>query len=261
MSGKAEVLFRSGTHECLMFNDLVEGHGVQSNQFLIRSGQHSMLLDPGGDLTYIPLTIALSRHIRLRELDYIFASHQDPDIIAAIDRWIVNTGCRVLVSQLWSRFLPHLVAANVDKQMGSFANQIDAIPDAGKRVLLGEAELIILPAHFLHSVGNFQIYDPTSKILFSGDMGASIDDHVGSAFVEDFDSHIPKMAGFHKRYMVSGKVTGLWARMVRDLDVDMIVPQHGKAFKGEHVETFLDWVSDLECGIDLMNRGNYTIPD
>lgn len=261
MVGKARVLYRSGQHECLAFNDLVEGEGVQSNQFLIRNGEHSMLLDPGGDLTYIPLTIALSRHIRLRDLDYIFASHQDPDIIAAIDRWIVNTGCRVLVSKLWSRFLPHLVAANVDKQMGNFANFIDAIPDQGKRIKLGDAELIILPAHFLHSVGNFQVFDVTSGILFSGDMGASMDEVTDSPFVDDFEAHIPKMAGFHARYMCANKVTRLWARMVRELDIRMIVPQHGRAFQGEQINQFLDWVSDLECGIDLMGRGQFTVPD
>ena len=29
-----------------------------------------------------------------------------------------------------------------------------------------------LPAHFLHSVGNFHIYDPIAKILYTGDLGA-----------------------------------------------------------------------------------------
>lgn len=67
---------------------------------------------------------------------------------------------------------------------------------------LGKTQLFALPAHFLHSEGNFQFYDPISKILFSGDMGASL---LGDADVrvEDFDAHIPTMRGFHQRYMVS----------------------------------------------------------
>jgi flavorubredoxin len=35
-------------------------------------------------------------------------------------------------------------------------------------------ELKIIPAHFLHSTGNFTLYDPISKILFSGDIGVSV---------------------------------------------------------------------------------------
>jgi hypothetical protein len=32
-------------------------------------------------------------------------------------------------------------------------------------------------------------------------------------------AHIPRMEGFHRRYMVSGKVLKLWANMVRDLPI------------------------------------------
>ena len=50
-------------------------------------------------------------------------------------------------------------------------DRIIALPDRGQSIALGKCQLKAVPAHFLHSVGNFQIYDPVSKILFSGDMG------------------------------------------------------------------------------------------
>ncbi len=262
MQSKPKVLFRQGQHLCLAFNDLVEGHGVQSNQFLLMNGDQSILLDPGGDLTYIPLNIAITRFVNPKKLNYIFASHQDPDIIASIDRWVMNTDCQVLVSKLWGRFLPHLLSSHVDKQVGDFSQRIIEIPDQGTRLPFGNSELIILPAHFLHSVGNFQIYDPISKILFSGDMGASIGDSTDDHLVKDFDSHVPLMSGFHERYMCSNKVTNLWARMVRKLDLEMIVPQHGQAFKGTAmIDAFLNWISDLECGIDRIRQFNFSVPD
>ena len=47
----ATELFRSGDHVCVAFNDLVRGDdGVQANQFLIRHGDQSALIDPGGAL-------------------------------------------------------------------------------------------------------------------------------------------------------------------------------------------------------------------
>ncbi len=104
------VLFDNGSHQCLCFDDLVSGEGVQSNQFLIVDNGQYLLLDPGGDLTYTPLSLELSKRFPLQELDYIFASHQDPDIIAALDKWLLHTRARVICSKLWARFLPHLTA-------------------------------------------------------------------------------------------------------------------------------------------------------
>ena len=69
------------------------------------------------------------------------------------------------------------------------------------------------------------------------------------------------MRGFHQRYMCSKKVTRLWANMVRDMDVEMIVPQHGRPFQSkESINRFLDWISDLDCGIDLLTQANYRCP-
>ena len=79
--------------------------------------------------------------------------------------------------------------------------------------------------------------------------------------VEDFDAHIPHMEGFHKRFMSSRKICRLWVNMVRKLDIEWIVPQHGASFKGKDmVERFLAWVEDLECGVDLMTQENYRVP-
>src|SRR5690554_6287722 len=102
------VLFDNGSHQCLMFDDLVTGDGIQSNQFLITDSGESLLLDPGGDLTYTPLSMELSKCINMQDLTYIFASHQDPDIIAALDKWLLHTKAKVITSKLWARFLPHL---------------------------------------------------------------------------------------------------------------------------------------------------------
>ena len=39
--------------------------------------------------------------------------------------------------------------------------------------------------------------------------------------------------------------------MVRQLDIETIAPQHGALFKGPEMSArFIDWISDLECGID-----------
>jgi flavorubredoxin len=254
------VLFDNGTHQCLCFDDLVTGEGVQTNQFLIVDNEQYMLLDPGGDLTYTPLSLELSKQIPVQDLTYIFASHQDPDIIAALDKWLLHTKAKVICSRLWARFLPHLTANYLAVSHGiSTYDRIIALPDRGQTLPLGRSMLKAVPAHFLHSVGNFQLYDPVSKILFSGDMGASLVDDAQP--VSDFAAHLSTMEGFHRRYMASNKVCRLWADMVRKMDVEMIVPQHGRPFIGQAmINTFLDWISQLECGMDLMGPADYALP-
>lgn len=253
------VLYRRDGHSCMVFNDLVSGHGVQANQFLIIDENHTALIDPGGDLTYTPLSIELSKHVSVRELDFIFASHQDPDIISSLPRWMMHSDCKVVTPKLWSRFLPHLASSFVtDTLEQTMAERIIAVPDRGQRIAFGRSHIDCLPAHFLHSVGNINFYDPVSNILFSGDIGASMVDSGAAEPVEDFVSHIQLMQAFHQRYMVSNKACRLWAKMVAQMDVQMIVPQHGKPLAGRvMVAQFLKWIANLRCGTDLMAEHNY----
>jgi flavorubredoxin len=254
----ATELYNQDNHICTVFSDLVTGQGVQSNQFFILDNGISAVIDPGGYLTYTPLTMAVNQYINLKDLNFLFASHQDPDIITSVDRWLMYTECKVAISTLWGRFVPHNVP---NYRQSELENRFLLIPDEGMNIQLGNTIIKAIPAHFLHSVGNFQFYDTKSKILFSGDMGASVGEGDPSESVTDFAAHIPSMKGFHQRYMVSNKVCRLWANMVREMDIEMIVPQHGKAFIGKEMVTqFLDWISDLECGIDLMDQNSFQVP-
>ena len=78
--------------------------GIQANQFLIIDHERAAVIDPGGDLTYVPLTMELNKYTRLKNLDYVMASHQDPDIITSMPRWLVYTDAKVVASKLWARF-------------------------------------------------------------------------------------------------------------------------------------------------------------
>ena len=251
-------LYRDKHHACYMFTNLIEedGQAVQANQFLIVDGGTGAIIDPGGNLAYNELYMGMSKHFSPQHLSYLIASHADPDIIASLDRWMSSTQAKLVISTVWERFVPHFTKA------GKTENRVIGVPDRGGRLPLGHNELWLLPAHFMHSEGNFQFYDPVSKILFSGDMGASLVDHSQAAQpVRDFDDHVLTMIGFHRRYMISNKICRFWVNMVRQLDVEMIVPQHGCRFEGKvMVNRFLDWIETLQCGVDLMTQSNYRAP-
>ncbi|MFW1857345.1 MBL fold metallo-hydrolase [Acinetobacter defluvii] len=256
------VLFDNGVHKCIVFTSLVKGEGIQANQFLIINGAEGAIIDPGGDLTYTPLTMELFKYIRLENIKYVFGSHQDPDIITSMPRWLMHTKAQIVASKLWARFLPHLNSAFTSNKMeGEWFDRLIELPDEGMSLRLGNSELYSIPAHFLHSVGNFQFYDPISKVLFSGDLGASI---VGNPEepVKNMQAHLASMRGFHQRYMCSNKILRYWVDMVKDMDIEMIVPQHGAPFVGrEIIDQFLDWLWDLPCGVDLMEKRVFRCPE
>jgi len=249
-------LYNDGDHICVAFRDLVSGDAVQANQFLIFDTDHAALIDPGGELTYTDLYLGISKYMNVKNLDYVIASHQDPDIVASIHKWLVGTNCKVVVPQLWERFIPHFT------RPGKLAGRVISMPDQGTNLQLGNIGLKALPAHFLHAEGNFHFYDPKSKILFSGDMGANLCEDLSKLDkpVKRISDVLPTMEGFHMRYMNSNRVCRLWANMVSQLEISMIVPQHGRCLVGKAIPEFLTWISNLECGIDLMTQDNYRVP-
>lgn len=246
------VLFDRDGHRNVLLEDFGHGLAVQANQHVIVHGNEAMLLDPGGHKVYNRALAALTKILGPSKLRHLFLSHQDPDIVAAVNGWLMTTDADAWCSELWVRFVPHF---GIDELV---IDRLKPIPDEGMYLPLGGAEVMILPAHFLHSCGNFHVYDPISKILYTGDLGASI----GMDYVEvaDFDEHVKYMEGFHRRYMASKRVMKAWADMARTLDVEVIAPQHGALFRGkEMVNRFLDWVSDLDCGIDLL-ESRFRVP-
>jgi len=213
---------------------------IDTNQYLVEDNGKGLLTDPGGLEIFPEYISILSKDIDMERLEAIFASHQDPDIVSSLSLWLeVCPQLKTYVPSTWSLFIPHFGGGS----------SLTSIPDAGINIPLGSSDLVAIPAHYVHSSGNFSLYDPALKVLFSGDIGAALlpkDD--AKIFVEDFDSHVQFMEGFHKRWMPSNRAKNDWVRRVRELDVTMMCPQHGCIFRGDDVKRFLDWFEALEVG-------------
>jgi flavorubredoxin len=246
------TLYDDGSHRNLLLEDFGHGQMVQANQHLVIHGRAGMILDPGGHKVYTRALAETSALLGRATLQYVFLSHQDPDIVAALNGWLMTTDATAFASSLWLRFIPHF---GLDSLV---IDRLRPVPDEGMRIDLAGAELLVLPAHFLHSPGNFSVYDPVSRILYSGDLGASLG--MDYREVADFGAHLKYMEGFHRRYMASRKAARAWVRMVRTLDVETIAPQHGALFRGKEMAgRFLDWLFELDCGVDLMPE-RYLVP-
>ena len=248
----SEVIWQNDHHKFvwLGIGDPAQEKGISSNQYLVVDQSEGYVLDPGGYNVFDRVFENIAEFTSYDQLKGLFISHQDPDICVSLISWLeVQPDIEVIVSGLWERFIPHL-ALPVSPKM-------KPLPDEGGEVkLLSGSVLRFVPAHFLHSPGNFHVYDEASKILFTGDLGAAlVPEDKWSLFVGDFEAHIPYMEGFHRRYMSSNKALRNYIDYVRTLEIEMICPQHGTIFKGENVKKFMDWLYGLDVGVDYKNWG------
>jgi flavorubredoxin len=245
------TLYDDGRHAFyhLGWEEQEEEGFVQTNQYLIRHGDEVTLLDPGGAHVFPRVLANVAEVVPIDHIRHIFYSHQDPDVSSGVTLWLpIAERAKVYISGQWTRFLPHFGVYD--------ARRIVGIPDGGSEIALSDGtRLPCVPSHFLHSVGQFSLYDPIAKILFSGDIGAAIFPP-GSRYAEakDFDAHVRLMEGFHKRYMASNAACRAWVDRVSSLPLEAIAPQHGAVMRGETARRFLGWLRELRCGTDLIDQ-------
>lgn len=250
------TLFNSLSHKFILLNESEPGEeeGVRSNQYLVMHQGDGVLLDPGGFGVMPSVLTELMRYMKTDGIKGIFLSHQDPDIVGGIATWLELTHAPVYVSRIWLRFLPHYGIADMARFVG--------VPDEGMACEIAPGfTLQLIPAHFLHSEGQINVYDPISKILFTGDIGAAmLPSDEEYEFVDDFAAHLPYIEGFHRRYMCCNKAARSWVESLSELDIEMLAPQHGPIYRGQAVADFLDWFRKLQCGVDLMFKSGHFAP-
>ncbi len=239
---KSSTIYQGKHHSWVMFgrDESKPEKIIDTNQYLISTDSESMLLDPGGIELFSPMLTAILGHTSIDKVTTLFASHQDPDIISSVGLWDKTLpNAKLYAPWIWEGFIRHFGMENIE---------FKGIKDEGGEIQLGSTNLRFIPAHYLHSSGNFNVYDPEAKILMSGDIGAALEEGDVPMFVESFSAHISKMEYFHRRWMPSNKAKLNWIARVRDLEIDMMAPQHGRIFKGDMVHEFLAWFEKLDVG-------------
>lgn len=238
---KVEKLFDDG-HQWFVFGRDPEKPKqiIDTNQYMVKTGTEALLIDPGGIEVFAPMLAEILHHANVGELTNIFASHQDPDIISSLGYWDKALPEATLhAPAIWEGFLRHFGCDNI---------QYASIADEGGSINLDGKELQFIPAHYLHSSANFNVYDPQAKILMSGDIGAALEEPEAPMFIDNFDEHTSKMEYFHKRWMPSHEAKMNWINRIRQMDIDIMAPQHGRIFKGDDIQRFLDWFEELPVG-------------
>lgn len=244
---KATIIYQSGQHQWIAIARDSErpNYLIDTNEYLITDSTTALLTDPGGSEIFSKVFAAICEAFDPTKIGAIFASHQDPDIISSLSLWLdFNPELKCYLSQLWTTFVPHF---------GGTDQTFISIPDEGFPITVGSLHLQVIPAHYLHSSGNFHLYDEAARLFFSGDIGAAmLPETMNELFVKDFDRHIGYAKGFHQRWMGSPEAKRLWCERVAAMKIDMLCPQHGAIYQGRDVERFINWFSELQVGTGLL---------
>mgnify|MGYP001024584395 CR=1 FL=1 len=241
---KTQTIFQDGTHKWVAIVRDPERPDslIDTNEYLVANGVQGLILDPGGAEIFPAVFSALAAEFDPSAVVGLFASHQDPDIISSLAMWLeFNPKMHCYPSWLWESFIPHF---------GGTSDTFVPIPDEGMEIGLNGLTLTAVPAHYLHSSGNFHLYDRQARMYFSGDVGAALlPPEEAGLFVEDFDRHIKHAEGFHRRWMGSNEAKRRWCERVAQMEIDMLCPQHGAIYQGADVQRFINWFDELQVGI------------
>ncbi len=214
---------------------------IDTNQYVILSNGKAFLTDPGGTEIFPAVLSKISEFVSVENIDGFLCSHQDPDIMSSLPLWMeLAPHAKVYLSWLWSDFVAHFGY--------EFVKNFITIEDEGRTIQICDHKLTLIPAHYLHSSGNFNLYDAKAKILFSGDIGSALVPPGSDIFVKDFNEHKRHMETFHRRWMPSNEAKRDWCRRISKLDIDLLCPQHGSLFQGKDVNKFLNWFEEFQVG-------------
>ncbi|WP_022847474.1 MULTISPECIES: oxygen-binding di-iron domain-containing protein [unclassified Desulfurobacterium] len=218
------------------------------NAYLISSGGINILIDPGGIQHFPQVKDRVTKIVgNPANVTHIITHHQDPDVIGSLPEWLkINPEITVITTPRTKVLIPYY---GFDREN---VNWLDVSPLDDTIIDIGNSStLIFLSAPFLHFPDAFVTYDSRSRILFSGDIFAAIQNR-WELIVKNMEKHKNEMMYFHVYYMASQKALKYFVNKVSPFNIKAIAPQHGSIIPEEFVKTALDFLSELKCGIDLL---------
>jgi flavorubredoxin len=214
----------------------------------------SLLIDPGPTSDFVSLSRKVSSVLPggLLNINLAFINHQDPDVVGVLPKmYAMNRRLNIIATEdTW-----RLVSLN---GLGSVRfRSIDQVQDQ-RLVLPTGHKLQFIPTPYCHFRGASMIYDLESRILFTGDFLGGVEASGLIATEENWAG----VKAFHQIYMPSNEAMKLAVKKIRALDPTplALAPQHGGLIKGDLIEFFLERISELPVGLDIVTTVNDRLP-
>lgn len=230
----------------------LENDPFQCHPYLIINADESILVDPGSMLEFNEVVRKIKSLIDINSIKYIILHHQDPDLAASvpeIEKLINRDDLQIVTHSRMSLLVKHYMIKSsyyeIDKENLILKTQ------NGKTL-----EFYTTP--YCHSPGAFVTYEPTTKVLFSGDIFGGIEE--SWSFFAD-KTYFEKAKLFHKEYMPSKDIFNYTLGKIDKLDIDLIAPQHGSVIEKEYIKNLINDMKNLDCGLYIEEKYNIELLD
>lgn len=213
----------------------------QCNAYLIEHGEDSVLIDPGGHLTFDAVRKKVEEVVPFSKIRYFICHHQDPDITASLKLIEEVPGLNpdsVVVTHWRAREL----IKHYDLRM-----PFREIEEHGWQLDLGGRILFFVFTPYLHFPGAFCTFDSASGIMFSSDIfGGMTRDW---SLVARDESYFEDIRPFHEHYMPSREILLHGLMKMEEYPIRLIAPQHGSLIHGDLIGFVSEKLKQLDCGI------------
>lgn len=217
-----------------------------------RERTFSMLIDPGSSSDFPVVRAKVDSIIGgIKRLSAIFINHQDPDVGSSANVIMAKHSPKasIVCSEETWRLIVHFNLPR-DRMVATNGRE------KGFRTPTGHI-IVPVPTPFCHFVGCTALYDPETRVLFSGDLFGSLTDTKAEGLWGD-KSDWAGMRAFHQAFMPTGVAVRNAMKTIRALDPPplIIAPQHGRLIQEEHIEFFINKLENLPCGVDNIEDRN-----
>ncbi|MFE8595886.1 oxygen-binding di-iron domain-containing protein [Archangium violaceum] len=215
-----------------------------------RPNEFNLLIDPGSSSDFAQVSTKVTSLIGgLDRLSAVFINHQDPDVGSSASiisaRYAPKAG--ILCSEDTWRLIVH---QNLPRGRFIATEKFSH----GLNVPTGH-RLMPVPSPFCHFRGAVMLYDPETRVLFTGDLFGGVTDVNAQGLWAD-ESDWNGIRAFHQIYMPVNLALQRVVAVIRKLEpaVEIIAPQHGRLIRGPLIQTFLDRMEKLPVGLDIMDE-------
>lgn len=212
----------------------------------------NLIIDPGSSKDFSVIQAKVGKVIgNVSNISSVFINHQDPDVGSS-------------VGMLLGRYTPnaHVLCSEDTWRLVHYYNiprkRFVALEKFPRGIKLPTGDVVLpVPSPFCHFVGATMLYDPSTQVLFTGDLFGALTDKDAKGLYAD-ESDWTGMRAFHQIYMPTGQALRYSIDKIRALDppVKMIAPQHGRVLRGAFVEKYMEMLYHLPVGLDILDDRN-----
>ena len=233
-------IFYCGLNDCdrRIFDELIPlEHGTSYNSYLVKGSEKTAIIDT----MYPPKTGEYLKRLaenQIGKVDYIIANHGEQDHSGSIPALLEKYPNAIVLTN-------PKCAENIKNMLHVPAEKIREVAD-GEEVSLGDKTLKFIFAPGVHWPDTMFTYIKEDNVICTCDfLGAHY------TFSDVFAVESKELEKSAKRYyaeimMPFRMMCKRYTQMIKDMNVDMILPSHGPVYKNPSfiLDLYADWTSD-----------------